>query len=237
MPENTMNFRVSLLGLNRTEVEEYIEDIYDEKEVKLKNIKHKINELESENKTLEEELHALNKEMELEMKSEEFMTYAIKKADEWTQLIKAMAKEKAVQMEICRSSQEEIINNKIIECGEIIKNSKENLNELLSKEIKKNTELIQDISKFIDEKNKCINNIKEENKCKAINLENIKIQDDEISRGKIEISEEELTKNNIKKKEERKKDFIKNFINEKFDDKDFVKEEELKEVRRIFSNK
>lgn len=163
---------MSLFGVNKDEVNQYIKELKYNKNKGVDNIKANIEKLESENKFLNKELDKLKNEIDNQMSSKDIMEYAIKKAEEWMPAIVALSKEKALEIESYGKKQEEIINNKIENYNNIINISKNSLNNLLFIEVEKSDRLIEEINNYIKQKSESINRKKKFEDANIIHLEN-----------------------------------------------------------------
>jgi DivIVA domain-containing protein len=142
----------TLFGYDRDEVDKYLDELNDTHNDKLKEIKNKIIHFKIENTRIKKEIEELKNQIEEQMKSDEFMSYAQDKAEE---LIPVMSKHVSNQVnyiEEVYKEQEKIFDIKIEEFDRTIKNTQGQLNSLLKAVLAKSESFDETVKTFMDEK-------------------------------------------------------------------------------------
>lgn len=162
MLDNKFKLRISLIGLKKTEVDSYIDDIKKYHQGKRSEVIGKIRELEENKFNLQEKIKALNEEINLKAKSSDLMKYSIKKSKEWVETLHENSKKKASEIKTFARQEEANIDVKIGVYDEFVKSSKQKLINELNSEFLKNTELMEEMNKFINEENRKVLKVKGE---------------------------------------------------------------------------
>jgi hypothetical protein len=182
MDKTEAQLKARLFGCDREQVDNHIKDIKAANKEKIEELKRKISVTNAENEKLSEEIQKLKDEMKLEMKSEEFMEFVLKKSEEIIPIINKVSSDEISRITLLGKKQEEVFNKKIEEYNNIIKTTQEDLNILLNKELKKNEMLSENVKKFI--KNKC--------KCDSADYDEVQVN---IETPKIEYENNRHTEN------------------------------------------
>lgn len=174
MSRRKKNFKNFLIGLNKSEVENYIDFIKRDNEEKVNEKLSKIKELEKNNLEIKEKIDNLKNEMISKVQSKEMMEFAIEKAEEWAKVLLENADKKVAEIEAFGKEQEVLINKKIEAYNKVLRDSKEKLNNLLNIEIQRNIQLIEEMDKFISDENVSINQVKDKKRDNIIHYDDIK---------------------------------------------------------------
>lgn len=174
MSKKKKSFKNRLIGVNKNEVDRYIDYVKKNTEEKIDEKINKIKELEKNNADLKEKINNLKNEMASKIQSKEMMEFAIEKAQEWAEILLENADKRVAEIEGLGREQETLINKKIEAYNTILKNSKEKLNNLLNSEIQKNIELIEELDKFVSNENKNVNKIRDKKINNIIHYDDIK---------------------------------------------------------------
>lgn len=153
MDKTEEELKICLCGYDREQVNKYIRDMKLAHEEKIQELKKNLSMINEENEKLSDEIQKLKDEIELEMKSEQFMKFALKKVEEVVPIIRRISSEETSRITLLGKKQEEIFNKKIEEYNNIIKGTQEDMNLLLKKQLEKSESLSKNLKSFI--KNKC----------------------------------------------------------------------------------
>lgn len=153
MDKTEEELKICLCGYDREQVNKYIKDMKLDHEEKIQELKKNLSMINEENEKLSDEIQKLKDEIELEMKSEQFMKFALKKIEEVVPIIRRISSEETSRITLLGKKQEEIFNKKIEEYNNIIKGTQEDMNLLLKKQLEKSESLSKNLKSFI--KNKC----------------------------------------------------------------------------------
>lgn len=162
MVRSKNKFKNGLIGFDKIQVENYIDCLERNHNEKINEKLNIIKELEKSNSDLKEKINNLKNEINSKNQlSEEMITFATKKAEEWADELLQISSKKVEKFKQFARDEEMLMNKKIEAYNKLLKNSKEKLNLLLNEAIQRNNELIEEINKSIDKENKTINNGKE----------------------------------------------------------------------------
>jgi hypothetical protein len=195
MAQEELIISKSLFGYRPNLVDKFINDISNSNCEKVKEIKNKIIYLKIENARIKKEMSELRNQVEEQTKSEEFMEFALEKAEELIPLLNELVDKQLFEVSEIYIRQETALNSKIDEFNNTIKNTKEQLNSLLKDVICNSESLGQNMKSVIDKKDsyKCIlNKINKTGESKILN---------EVDENKAEnvksIMEKDIVKENV----------------------------------------
>lgn len=230
MAKEGKNIRLSLFGFNKNEVDKYINNLEKQKNTQIDELKESIAMLTAENKMWERELEELKELLDNQLKQQEFMEYALNKAETEIKplIIKTIEKKVksiSVMEEIEESDNNVTINDfnknsQINECkleNDVVSNSE--VDNIISQEI-----LLEDVSKNISDKKELessalnmttlaeeqnFENISEKLACDSVDTDIAESQQDcNILDGKKDFKNSEFIDDNIKNVEEFQEEVI-----------------------------
>lgn len=159
MDKTEEELKICLFGYYRNKVNNDLKEMKLVHEEKIQELKKNLSVINEENRKLSDEIQKLKDEIEFEMKSEQFMKFALKKVQEVVPIISKVSSEETSRITLLGKKEEEIFNKKIEKYNNIIKSNQEELNLLLKKQLEKSESLSENVKKFI--KNRCYSAIYE----------------------------------------------------------------------------
>jgi DivIVA domain-containing protein len=142
----------TLFGYDRDEVDKYLDELNDTHNDKLKEIKNKIIHFKIENTRIKKEIEELKNQIQEQMKSDEFMSYAQDKAEELIPVMNKHISNQVNHIEEVYKEQEKVFDIKIEEFDRTIKNTQGQLNSLLKAVLAKSESFDETVKTFMDEK-------------------------------------------------------------------------------------
>lgn len=149
MTKQGKEFGVCLFGYNRQEVSDDISKFKRLNREKLDAIKQRVDAIRLENENLSKEIAKLKEELSSNAQPEEFMTFALKKFEEWMPVVNEIAKNEAADIGAEMSHQEELFDQKTSEFTKEIKHTQEELDMLLKNILKQTENLSENVMSFI----------------------------------------------------------------------------------------
>jgi cell division septum initiation protein DivIVA len=114
VPDNYINFRGSLIGYNKDQVNRYMNKLTQQKKDSIDELKKNISALYTENLMLERELERLKQQLTYSVEQEDFMKFALLKLEEKiVPVFEKLAEEEVISISMLGETQEMSYNTKI----------------------------------------------------------------------------------------------------------------------------
>lgn len=176
MTQEELVISKSLFGYRSHLVDKFINDINNSNNEKLKEVKNKIIHLKMENTRIKKEIDELRNQAEEQMKSEEFMKFALEKAKELIPVINELVDRQVFGVSEIYIQQEAALNRKIEEFNNTIKNTQEQLNSLLKDVICNSDSLGENVKSVIDKKDSYKYMLNRINKMELYYIDGLKLE-------------------------------------------------------------
>jgi uncharacterized coiled-coil protein SlyX len=140
--------KICLFGVNKIQVDYELEKIEKEYELKLHERKHDIEKLRMENQELLKQLESLKNQRKNYVGTIDFVEFSLKKAEEYSPLLKDAAYSEVERLITIGENTEKVLNERITEFNQEIKQTQGNLDLLLKNVLNENESIGEKLKQF-----------------------------------------------------------------------------------------